>query len=71
MFLGQKSLDPESLVEEMTRKGVNRTTTLVEKGREQPVIIYYFHPPANLSVKPKCIRHSLAVREYTPLATKI
>lgn len=45
--------------------------TMMEKRWEQPVITYYFHPHANLCVKPKCIRHSLAIREYTPLATKI
>lgn len=42
LFLSQKSPDPEGPVEDMTRKGVNRTYH--DGGeRSRSVIIYYIH----------------------------
>lgn len=53
----------KKMMKEMTRKGVNRTTTMVEKGREA-ISYYLLHPSTSRSLlTPKWVRRSLAIKE--------
>ena len=60
---GQKSLDPESLIGNRTRKGVNPAHQWWRKGEKQSTIIYDSHLHASLCVKPKYIGHNHAIKE--------